>query len=106
MTRVSRFDPFAFVKFQTQATLMSMEAGAVIWMRLMGMAGLWAVAPGENTRMVTEKQQAFHKAATAMVTGTMKGQGLDKTLDQALRPIRRTTKSNVGRLVKRGPTRS
>lgn len=97
--------PFAMMKFQTQATLMTMEASAVIWMRVMGWAGLWSVLPSENTRMVTEKQKAFYTAGTKLLLGTMQGQNVDKTLGQALRPIRRTTKSNVGRLIKRGPKR-
>lgn len=98
-------DPIELMKFQTQATLMMMEASAVIWMRVMGMAGFWSVLPSENARMVNEKQKAFGQAATIMARGTMAGQDLDKTLGQALRPIRRTTKSNVGRLMKRGPAR-
>lgn len=96
-------DPFGMLKFQTQATLMAMEASAVIWMRVMGWAGMWSVLPSENTRMVTEKQKAFAEAGTRMVLGTMKGQEAHKTLGHALKPIRKTTKSNVGRLIKRGP---
>ncbi|QEW28617.1 hypothetical protein [Roseovarius indicus] len=95
-------NPFALLTLQTQATLMAMEAGAVIWMRMMGMAGLWSVRPSENARMVTEKQKAFTEAGTRLMLGTMKGQ---TTLSHALRPIRRTTKSNVTRLTRRGPKR-
>ncbi|MFW8595516.1 antifreeze protein [Cribrihabitans neustonicus] len=98
-------DPFAMLKFQTQATLMAMEASAVIWMRVMGWAGVWSVLPSENSRMVTEKQKAFQQAGTKLVLGAMQGQEAAKTLSQAIKPIRRTTKSNVGRLAKRGPKR-
>ena len=99
------FSPFAMLKFQTQATLMTMEASAVIWMRVMGWAGLWSVLPGENARMVTEKQKAFYSAGTKLLLGTMQGHDIDKTLRQALRPIRVTTKANADRLIKRGPKR-
>ncbi|MGY3438356.1 MULTISPECIES: antifreeze protein [unclassified Marinovum] len=90
------------MKVQTQATLMAMEASAVIWMRVMGWAGVWSVLPSENSRMVTEKQKAFHDAGSKLILGTMRGQDVEKTLSQALKPIRRTTKSNVSRLSKRG----
>ncbi|KZY35839.1 hypothetical protein A3731_02405 [Roseovarius sp. HI0049] len=99
-------NPFALLQLQTQATLMAMEAGAVIWMRMMGMAGLWSVLPSENARMVTEKQKAFAEAGTRLMLGTMKGQDSQKTLGHALKPIRRTTKSNVTRLTRRGPKRN
>ena len=99
-------NPFALLQLQTQATLMAMEAGAVIWMRMMGMAGLWSVLPSENARMVTEKQKAFAEAGTRLMLGTMKGQDSQKTLSRALKPIRRTTKSNVTRLTRRGPKRN
>ena len=98
-------NPFALLTLQTQATLMAMEAGAVIWMRMMGMAGLWSVRPSENARMVTEKQKAFTEAGTRLMLGTMKGQNTQTTLSHALKPIRRTTKSNVTRLTRRGPKR-
>lgn len=99
-------NPFALLQLQTQATLIAMEAGAVIWMRMMGMAGLWSVLPSENARMVTEKQKAFAEAGTRLMLGTMKGQDSQKTLSRALKPIRRTTKSNVTRLTRRGPKRN
>ncbi|MEQ8290687.1 MAG: antifreeze protein [Roseovarius sp.] len=98
-------NPFALLQLQTQATLMAMEAGGVIWMRMMGMAGLWSVLPSENARMVTENQKAFAEAGTRLMLGTMKGQDSQKTLGHALKPIRRTTKSNVSRLTRRGPKR-
>ncbi|MFW8635324.1 antifreeze protein [Cribrihabitans pelagius] len=98
-------DPFAMLKFQTQAALTAMEASAVIWMRVMGWAGVWSVLPSENSRMVTEKKKAFHQAGTKLVLGTMKGQDAAKTLSQAIKPVRRTTKSNASRLAKRGPKR-
>ncbi|MEQ8896963.1 MAG: antifreeze protein [Roseovarius sp.] len=98
-------NPFALLQLQTQATLMAMEAGAVIWMRMMGMAGMWSVLPSENARMVTEKQTAFAEAGTRMMLGIMKGQESQKTLSHALKPIRKTTRSNVTRLVRRGPKR-
>lgn len=97
--------PFALFGLQAQATMMAMEAGAVIWMRTLGAVGAWAVTPGENDRMISEKQKAFYDAGSALMLGAMRGQDAEKTLSQALRPIRRTTRSNVRRLTKRGPTK-
>jgi len=99
------YNPLELLPLQTQAGLMAMEASAVIWMRMMGWAGMWSVPPSENKRMVSEKHKAFSEAATIMIRGTVAQQDVDKTLSQALKPIRRTTKSNAGRLIKRGPKR-
>ena len=98
-------NPFSLLTLQTQATLTAMEAGAVIWMRMMGWAGIWSVLPSENARMVTEKHKAFTEAGTRLMLGNLKGQNTQTTLSHALKPIRRTTKSNVTRLTRRGPKR-
>ena len=45
------------------------------------------------------------EAGTRLMLGTMKGQNTQTTLSHALKPIRRTTKSNVTRLTRRGPKR-
>lgn len=83
-----------------QTTMVLAEAQAVITMRLWGMAGLWAVAPGENSRMVSEKAEAMTRAATAASAAIATGKDPVKA---ALKPIRRKTKSNMKRLAKRGP---
>lgn len=86
-----------------QLSRIALEARAVIAMRLWGMAGLWAVAPSENRRMVSEKAAAFTRSGTAAVQATLKGQSPAQIVDASLRPIRRKTRSNVRRLSRRGP---
>lgn len=94
--------PAALLRLQTQFALMAMEANAVIWMRLWGMAGLWNVTRSEPTRMVREKQTAFAKASSAAAMAAMTGRD---PASAALKPIRNRTRSNVRRLGKRGPKR-
>ncbi|MBS8225864.1 antifreeze protein [Vannielia litorea] len=88
------------MRLQMQMAVMAMEASAVIWMRMMGMAGTWNVAAGENARMVREKQLAFVKSAQEASRAAMGGRNVAAA---ALRPVRRKTRSNVVRLAKRGP---
>ncbi len=92
--------PAALIRLQMQMAMMAMEASAVIWMRMMGMAGAWNVAGGENARMVREKQVAFVKAAQDASLAAMTGRNAAAA---ALRPVRRKTRSNVHRLARRGP---
>ena len=92
-------DPVALFRLQAQVALMTMEAGAVIWMRMLGMGGVWNVTAGENTRMVSEKQRAFARAAQGAALAAMTGK--DSTA-AALRPIRQRTRANLRRLGKRG----
>ncbi|MGR3793863.1 antifreeze protein [Vannielia sp. SX4] len=94
------FNPTALLRLQMQMAIMTMEASAVIWMRMMGMAGTWNVAAGENGRMVREKQRAFAKAAQEASVAAMQGRNVGAA---ALRPLRRKTRSNVVRLARRGP---
>ncbi|MFY0635094.1 MAG: antifreeze protein [Vannielia sp.] len=92
--------PAALIRLQMQMAMMTMEASAVIWMRMMGMAGAWNVTGGENARMVREKQVAFVKAAQGASLAAMGGRDVAAA---ALRPLRQKTRSNVSRLAKRGP---
>ncbi len=85
-----------------QTTQMMVEAQGVIAMRLMGMAGLWSVAPSESTRMFTEKPAAFLLSASAATAAAMAGQRPDQVLAAAVRPIRVKTRANSRRLSKRG----
>jgi hypothetical protein len=81
------------------------EAQAVIAMRMMGMAGMWSVAPTETTRMISEKGAAYSSAMKAAGRAAMSGKRPDEIAEAALRPIRRKTRSNSRRLARRGPGR-
>lgn len=100
MKRAWPFDPFALMRLQSQTMMMGMEASAVIWMRMMGMAGAWNVTGGENALMLREKQVAFVKSAQDASLAAMGGRDVAAA---ALRPLRRKTRANVRRLGKRGP---
>lgn len=83
-------------------TLMA-EAQAVIALRCMGAMGYWTSPPGENARMVSEKQKAFAHSARAAMASVATGAGPEIVAQAAMRPLRRRTKSNVARLTKAGP---
>ncbi len=83
-------------------TLMA-ETQAVVAYRMMGMAGMWAVAPSENARMVSEKAPAFADAMLAGSRAAMTGKRPDQVMEAAMRPLGRKTRSNSRRLSKRGP---
>jgi hypothetical protein len=84
------------------ATMLA-EAQMVIGMRMLGMAGLWRVTPGENTRMVSEKLAAVQESAVAVTRATLQGKAPAIVAEHALKPIRRRTSANTRRLVRRGP---
>lgn len=79
------------------ATLM-VEAQMVVTYRTWGMLGLWAVAPGENQRMVAEKGPAFVEASLAASRAAMSGRRPDEVAAAWIRPLRRKTRANARRL--------
>ena len=90
-------------RLQGQLAMMAFEAQTVIAIRVLGMAGLWAVRPTENTRMVTEKSTAFLQSAQAAMSAAAEGKRPDQIVTAAVKPIRRRTSSNVRRLSRLGP---
>ncbi|WP_241523892.1 antifreeze protein [Oceaniglobus indicus] len=96
----SPFDMFA--TWCATAQMMA-EAQTVIAYRMMGMAGLWSVAPSENRRMIAEKGPAMIAASTKATNALMSGKRPDQILDAAVKPLGRKTHANVRRLSKRGP---
>jgi hypothetical protein len=95
--------PAELLALQIRTGMMLAEAQMVIGLRMMGMAGLWRVAPSENTRMVTEKAAALQDAAAAATRAALRGAGPAAIADAALKPIRRRTRANAARLARRGP---
>ncbi len=82
------------------AAVMMAEAQTVIAFRLTGMAGLWALAPGETTRMMAEKQEAFAESALGASAAVFAGESADRVLDAAVRPLGRRTRANARRLAR------
>ena len=95
--------PKQAMRLATQSTLMMVEAQRVIAMRVAGMAGNWKVNADEDTRMVTEKQQAMVAAGQAMIEATARGGSSGAVALAALKPIRARTRANNARLTKSGP---
>ncbi|WP_051597867.1 hypothetical protein [Actibacterium atlanticum] len=78
------------------------ESQMVVAMRLLGMAGIWAVKPDENVRMVGEKVSGFRDAALAMQSSVWRGERPDQIMVAGIRPIRARTYSNSRRLSRDG----
>lgn len=103
MTKTSH--PMAMWALGYTTCKMLFEAQAVITYRMLGLAGIWSVAPRENARMIEEKTKAFSQSMTAATLATMQGQNAGKVLSRALVPIGKTTSANLKRLRKRGLTK-
>lgn len=95
--------PFDYFQTMQQLFFLGLETQSVITLRVLGMSGLWAVAPSENDRMIAEKGPAFAKSATAAMTAVLQGKPPEQVIDAAVKPLRHKTRSNVRRLAKRGP---
>jgi|APFEC2959095136_1045048.scaffolds.fasta_scaffold00059_9 hypothetical protein len=97
--------PLTLMRLQVRASVMLMEAGTVIWLRSLGMAGLWNVTPAERSRMVTEKVGAFARSSGAALASAMAGRPAEETVAAMLGPVARKTRANARRLSRRGPAR-
>ena len=95
--------PFDLWTLGLNWTYMALEAQTVVALRVMGMAGVWSVTPHENNRMVSEKAKAFTESAWGAAKVASGGGRPDQVASAAIRPLRRTTRANSRRLVKRGP---
>lgn len=94
----SPLSPHAYWKLGFDVWRMTVEAQMIVGMRLAGMAGLWTLAPGETSRMVLEKQDAFSDAFVKAGTRALRGQRPDQIMQAALQPVKRKTSSNSRRL--------
>ena len=108
MMRYPSFNEFLAPQFEifrswTNAVALMAETQAVIGFRMLGLAGIWAVTPSENRRMVDEKLPAFTEALIAGTIAGSRGRSPAQIMDATLRPLRRRTRQNSRRLAKRGP---
>ena len=74
------------------------ETQIVVAYRTLGMFGLLAAAPGETTRMMSEKGPAFAEASMAASRAAIAGRRPDEVFGAWMRPLRRRTRSNARRL--------
>lgn len=77
------------------------EAQGIVAVRMMGLAGMVPMAPGEAARMVIEKQTAFTQAGLAATAAMMAGRTPTQVWGRALTPVGRTTRANAKRLTHR-----
>jgi hypothetical protein len=87
-------------------TQMLFEAQNVIAYRMLGMAGLWSVAPNETHRMVGEKAPALIASSAAAAQAMLAGKRPDQILDAAVKPLGRRTRANARRLSRRRPKKT
>ncbi|WP_333815093.1 antifreeze protein [Tabrizicola sp.] len=95
--------PAQLIGLSLKTGTMLAEAQMVIGMRMLGLMGLWRVAPSENARMSSEKLAALSQSAIATSQAVLTGKPPALIAEAALKPIRRRTRSNVKRLACRGP---
>lgn len=95
--------PAQVMALSVRNSQMMSEAGMIIGMRVLGMAGMWRVNPAENSRMVEEKVAAVTEGAKAASRAMLRGAKPAAVADAAMKPVRRTTAANVKRLAKLGP---
>jgi hypothetical protein len=96
-------NPLQMMTLSIRFATMLAEAQMVIGMRMLGMAGMWRVAPSESSRMVSEKLAATQESAVAATRAALLGKPPAVIADHALKPIRRRTSANAKRLTRRGP---
>lgn len=90
--------PAAQIRLVTQFSRIAIEAQTVIGLRMAGMMGLMAQAPGEPFRMIAEKQAAASEAIYAMASAGMRGHSTERMLSAGMRPYGRRTRANSRRL--------
>jgi hypothetical protein len=95
--------PAQMMALSLRNSMMMTEAGMIVSMRMLGMAGMWRVNPAENARMIEEKLSAVTEGAAAASRAMLRGAGTKAIADAALRPARRKTAANMKRLAKLGP---
>ncbi|WP_425090580.1 antifreeze protein [Tropicimonas sp. S265A] len=97
--------PNVFDVMKTGANIwrLGFETNNVIFLRMMGMAGVWNTPFDENWRMVAEKPHEFIKSGRNGVLAAMAGKPATQVVDASLRPLNRATSANRKRLSKRGP---
>ncbi|WP_022708175.1 hypothetical protein [Paracoccus zeaxanthinifaciens] len=90
--------PAAQMRLAHQFTRIAIESQVVIGMRMAGMMGVIAQAPGEPFRMVAEKQAAAQESLFAMAKAGLGGASPESMMAAGLRPYGRRTRANSRRL--------
>lgn len=94
--------PFDMARTGFEMTQLGVEAGAVVWMRVMGMSGAWNTPFDESYRMWREKPGAFTEAMGRGMEAAMKGHAPDVVMSASIAPLHRDASENRARLAERG----
>ena len=97
---MSPFTTTDFLRTSWAMWRMTTEAQAVMAMRLAGLAGFWALPPGESRRMVDEKSHAFTDSWMAGGRAMAGGATAGATVGAAMAPFSRRVSANRRRLYK------
>lgn len=85
-------------RLMAQMTRIAIESQMIIGLRMAGMMGFMAQAPGEPFRMIAEKQAAASESLFAIAQATSRGVPADRVMSAALRPYAKRTRANSRRL--------
>ena len=83
-----------------QLARISVESQLVIGLRVAGMLGLVAQAPGEPFRMIAEKQAAASESLLAVAQAASRGASPEQVLSEALGPYDKRISANSRRLTR------
>lgn len=100
---LSLWFPAMQMRLTRQVARIAIDSQVVIGMRLAGLMGVIAQAPGEPFRMVAEKQAAAQESLFAMAEAGFRGDSPDRVVAAALRPYGRRTRANSRRLTTSPP---
>jgi hypothetical protein len=100
------FNPVTAWANSLQIAFIAAEAQAIVAMRLLGMAGVWSVPPGEKSRMISEKLKAIAKSNGNALAAAIRARTPDEVFAAAIKPYRQQTRANTRRLTRRGLKRS
>ena len=98
--------PTDMMRLGFETTRLAIEANSVIWLRTLGMAGVWNTPFDESYRMVAEKHGAFLKASGDAVAGLVQGRNPVDVARPAVATLDDTTSRNRQRLSARGRRKS
>lgn len=93
---------FNYLAAGADVVRLGVETHNVIWLRVMGLAGVWNTPFDEGWRMVAEKPKAFIHSGRDGMLAALAGHPPDRVVTASLRPLTETTKSNRQRLAGRG----
>lgn len=90
--------PLSYLKTGFDLWQLTVNAQAVIAMRMLGGMGLWYASPDENWMMIAEKQRAAAKSLSKATNAALSGKAPSAIFNAALLPYSSRARANVRRL--------